>query len=505
VATKPATQPTYWATDAVYTTGPFIGQPQKVIPPAAAAAEGHRPGSLFPTPAEYENSQQYNITGLARWVFAGSSAGAADAHICETDSNGEGQVERWRVRPANPHSYALFVEAPPGAGFAVQATGGSALGDATIISETTGTGAAFEALSATAGASFLSNRSGTGHGLEVTHAGSGNAVDLDVSGGTGGAIVALGNATATCVVITGGAGQAAIIGISGNNAPSAVGAIGTGTAIGLDATGGDGSAAATGVRGSAVHADASGVYGRSAAAASTTGTGVTAEGRGSGAGLRAIAAAFHAAIFQGDSTSPLFAAVRFMGVDARPTNATAGSLDYSNTENQIIVGDSVDNAYRGVWATTGGKVTAYTASASGAQNVAQTSGQVNWITAAVCEATGGNAPKVSGREAVLRFRCTAKCVTSPGAGGAWLSVRLVDGTGGGAGVPLPGALRSGTGNLSDISGYFLEDNLNWQTSVVFDFRFTPGSGDRIYWAQIRSNQMTEIRVRDCSLTLDGLF
>ena len=86
--TKPIVQPEAWATDAVYTTGPFIGQPQKVVPPGAFAAEGHRPGSLYPTPAEYENSQQNRITELCRWLFLGTSAPDPDAHVVETNASG---------------------------------------------------------------------------------------------------------------------------------------------------------------------------------------------------------------------------------------------------------------------------------------------------------------------------------------------------------------------------------------------------------------------------------
>lgn len=490
MATKPITQPEYWATDAVYTTGPFVGQPQKVVPPGPTAAEGHRPGALFPTPAEYENSQQYNITGLCQWTFAGSSAGAADAHICEVDANGEGQVERWRVVPANPNSYALFVQAPPGAGFAIQATGASALGDATILGASTGPGAAVEGVSTAAGACINAVPSGSGHGFTCTVGGTGRAIS--VTGGTGDVAISA----------TGGAGQIAIVANSGNNANAAIVAAGNGTALGVDAAGGSGAATAAAVRGTAAHDDAPAIYGRSSATATTSGTGVTAEGRGSGAGLRALAAAFHAAIFQGDTSSPLFAAVRFIGANARPSSVQGGAMEYVTAETQFVVGDVDDNAFRGVWTTTGGKATAYTASAFGAQNLAQTAGTINWQVAAECEALDGNAPKAAGREAVLRFRCTAKCVTGPGAGGTWLSVRLFEVN---SGLVLPESTRAGIG-ATDGAGFHLpNDTTTWQTSIVYDFRFTPGTGNKIYQAQIRATEMTEIRVRDCSLTLDGLF
>ena len=44
---------------------------------------------MFPTPAEYENYQQNQITTwVVNWLSLGSSAGAADAHIVETDATG---------------------------------------------------------------------------------------------------------------------------------------------------------------------------------------------------------------------------------------------------------------------------------------------------------------------------------------------------------------------------------------------------------------------------------
>lgn len=89
MATKPATLPRPWATLANYDTGPFIGQPMKADPGVGIAASGHRPGAAFPTPAEYENYQQYHVTNwVDTWLALGSSAGAADAHIVEANSVG---------------------------------------------------------------------------------------------------------------------------------------------------------------------------------------------------------------------------------------------------------------------------------------------------------------------------------------------------------------------------------------------------------------------------------
>ncbi len=89
MATKPLTIPNRWASDALYSSGPFIGDVCKVDPGAGVAGEGHRPGSLLPTAAEHENYQQNQVTTwVIDWLSLGSSAGASDAHIVETDAAG---------------------------------------------------------------------------------------------------------------------------------------------------------------------------------------------------------------------------------------------------------------------------------------------------------------------------------------------------------------------------------------------------------------------------------
>lgn len=92
MATKPTTLPRIWAQNTNYVNGPFVGSIQKVDP-GPAAAEGHRPGSAFPTPAEWQNYQQYwEDVWIVDWLALGSSAGAADAHIVETDSTGRSRI-----------------------------------------------------------------------------------------------------------------------------------------------------------------------------------------------------------------------------------------------------------------------------------------------------------------------------------------------------------------------------------------------------------------------------
>ena len=93
MATKPSVLPRVWASLTNYDTGPFIGSPMKVDPGAGPAASGHRPGSAYPTPAEYENYQQNHITDwVVNWVSLGSFTGAGNAHIVETGATGRTQI-----------------------------------------------------------------------------------------------------------------------------------------------------------------------------------------------------------------------------------------------------------------------------------------------------------------------------------------------------------------------------------------------------------------------------
>lgn len=87
MATKPATLPEQWASNVLYTTGPFIGLSNKVFP--AIAPDGHRPGAADPTAAEYQNYQQYWSDAWVRdWLANGSAVAGTDTHIVETDING---------------------------------------------------------------------------------------------------------------------------------------------------------------------------------------------------------------------------------------------------------------------------------------------------------------------------------------------------------------------------------------------------------------------------------
>lgn len=92
MATKPIASFT-WATDANYSSGPATGQPTKVAIPTPA--QGLVPGDdLIP---EYLNNLFNALSGWTDWLLDGSSAGALDAHIVETDSGGDTAVNNLDV------------------------------------------------------------------------------------------------------------------------------------------------------------------------------------------------------------------------------------------------------------------------------------------------------------------------------------------------------------------------------------------------------------------------
>lgn len=91
MAVKPSASFT-WATDLNFSSGPASGNPTKVNPPGwPAVAQGNVPD--LDIVAEFVNTVFNNVGLWTGWLAAGSSAGAADAHIVETDSNGDTAVQ----------------------------------------------------------------------------------------------------------------------------------------------------------------------------------------------------------------------------------------------------------------------------------------------------------------------------------------------------------------------------------------------------------------------------
>lgn len=116
MATKPPDNLPEWADGSNggnYTGGPFAGSPRKVSIPNGIAAEGYRPGKNDPSTAEHLNDYTNKLSKFIRWVYAGSSTGAADAHILECNDDGGTSVQSiYILGAADPGQDALRIDGP---------------------------------------------------------------------------------------------------------------------------------------------------------------------------------------------------------------------------------------------------------------------------------------------------------------------------------------------------------------------------------------------------------
>lgn len=481
--TKPSTQPEYWATDAVYTTGPFIGQPQKVVPPGAFAAEGHRPGSLFPTPAEYENSQQNNITGLARWLFLGTFNPDADAHVVETNANGYAGLFGLTINNTLDGPTAMSLSSVntliPAATFdcftgaaALQANVGTGGGAAVDSNVGAGTGIGLSAvltgtLPGGAGLRVSTNGTNAANCVEVTQSGSGRGV-----------------------LVNGGTGEAAIEAYGSGNQPAVYG-IGSGSGPGVIGQS-SGSANSVGVYGVAATATSIGVYGQTTGGAGTTSAAVRGDGLGSGYGVNA--SAVNGAALTASASNAFGVAFYLPGKASDPTNVFDGRMDFNTTTRTWVISDASDAAFRDVWSSRGGIVLGATTGGT----LGSTAGAVNWQNAVSITLSGSNAPKRASRTITLRFGFTPRSI----AGIAdTLSVRLRDTT---AGVDV--FLRSGIG-LGATAGIYLAGAVTaWQAPAFFEVSYTiPATGNRTFTLDFRSTGAGEFAIRDASIVPFGSF
>jgi len=103
MATKPSTSDVFsWSTDTNFTSGPASGNPTKVDPTGwPTVLQGFIPATGIA--AEYVNRALNALGTWTSWLNSGSSAGAADAHIVETDSAGDAGVQNLNVTDQEVH------------------------------------------------------------------------------------------------------------------------------------------------------------------------------------------------------------------------------------------------------------------------------------------------------------------------------------------------------------------------------------------------------------------
>lgn len=354
--TKPASTVEEWASDGVYTQGPYAGMDTKVVIPPSVAAEGAIPGADDPMAAEHFNEYFSRASRLLRWVYLGSSKGEADAHVVETDSDGLLELHQLTILPkTGTLTEALYVTNPPGSNAnAIDAGGGDSV----------------------------------------------YAILAHPSGGlTGGGIFASASGFWTAIVASGSDGEYAFravgsgAGYGGYFYPGPTGDHAIycdGNVIGTGIMAYGGSSAGQGVLGEARHQDYSGVYGRTQATATSFAAGVFGEGRGSGNGVYGYASGNGWSLAAG-GTAGTKAPVWIGSRASDPTDTTDGQLNVRS--DQVGSGGALmkvrQGEWRGLWSSRNG-FTYLSANGS----TSSTTGTGSPVTASFGTF---NAPKIAGK------------------------------------------------------------------------------------------------------------
>lgn len=519
MATKPLTLPRQWATLANYDTGPFIGQPMKVNPGVGIAASGHRPGAAFPTPAEYENFQQNQITAVwIPWVNAGSFAGAADAHLVETAATGRSALVGLTLTDAVDEvvlnvtttaativpAIAVDATAATGGGISVACSANATSYDTTIgAGNGVGYSAILSASGATAAGVLVSSTglnngdgvrinmgAGSGYGVFSTSAstspagsfnstGVGLALDADATGGTSPTSASFSGGTSRVIRATASAAAIAAEFIGGSTA-------GTG-AVTARTTNNTGAVIAASVPNTATSA-ARGFY----CSTGTSGA-MAAEFVSSGSG----GSGNFALQVSGDTSSPTLGTINIIEQNARPTTGLSGHLTSINSASLKLglCGGYSDNTWRSYWATLNGYACAY----GDLPNTSTLGGIGVWkVVGTITTSSVGNEVKVASSTVLLRVSMTPRAVTIA-ATGPTLGVLVEDTT---AGTTVYQRVNAGTG---DTTGFKMPDNVNiWQNSIAFMVPVVvPAIGTRSYRLSITTSSATEIRVRDVTMDFVG--
>lgn len=499
MATKPATTPRVWASSGIYTTGPFIGSPSVADPGIGIAAEGHRPGSSFPTAAEHENSQQFELTTwVATWLALGSSAGAADAHILETDSAGRfGAVGATLVdavdetcldiTAANTFAPAVNVTS---AATAYQASMGNNAGTGFSAPIGTGAGVGFT--------SFMSGTAAGGAGLTIdadnasaadcvrlTHDGSGVAC-LITATGTGFALDVVGSSAALYGARFVGGGLTSLLAEGVGGANGAI--VQSGTTAGGIAL----SSVLRNNTGSALTLSTPG-------GSTTAARGILASVSGLAAAAEFISAGYHGAIIAGDATSPVYGALKIEEQNAVPSsfldNQIARVRPGFGIAPQLMESCLVDAGWRGFLSTTGGS--AFVLGEFTGPTFHNSYG--TYSTAVNFSAANGNAPKTAGRKIILRINISARSGTA--ATDTVLNLRIYDNT-----AMSYVWTRAGTGT-GGSAGYRIVGNTDagWpQPMTIFVPLTIPAVGTRSWTLEFGNAAGAAVWIRDVVVEALGM-
>lgn len=313
--TKPGVQAESWGIPGNYISGPFIGLSRQIVIPVGVANEGHRPGSAFPTAAEYWNYWLWTVGELVRWVFLGTNLDDPDAHIVETDANGWIRAQRVIAESTNQPLLSAFLGGASDVGTpAFEATTGdlAAVGFLHDDPANQGLAAFFRSNSVAACTTIIND--GAGFGLTVAAA---NDHGLLVQG----------NAAAAAGRFEGLGAAPAIEAESGNNAAG----------VAIDAL--------------AQHPDATAINASTNAGATSASEAILAEGFADGVGIRSATEDGYALEL---STGGALSSLRFVGLVGDAVGAIDGDLDYNSTRDALRLERGGER--HSLWGTQGGNI-----------------------------------------------------------------------------------------------------------------------------------------------------
>lgn len=479
--TKPAESITIWSSNANHLFGDYPGDATKVSPGAGIIAAGLIPGDPAPPTAEELNYTWNLWTKWLEWVELGTAVGDADAHIVETNADGEINARR-----------ATFLTDTNGqpAVFAASSDEGPGVW---------GTGVDFHGIHGQSQSASSAHYGVFGEGFSnsggVRGQGAGAALGGMFTGGaTGIGLRGDGGATSGAGATFNGTGgepdiflaPAGNFGIVIDAGPTAFGgmAITADEALAFNATQADpdwGVMALYGASGAAVLVPTLDVY------ASGDGNAISANNiNGTGYALR----------LRPKSAAPTRGAVFCSGQAARPTDITRGQFTYLSTEGQWAhsefgdFGNDPGGGWRGFLSTVGGSALGY-----GYASLVTGAAVGTYKSAVTCNATGGNAPKLAGRQVLMTITLAARSATVGSA--AKLNLRLYDITADPAMAGFPLFERSGS------NGYHLPSHaaLTWSLPMSISFLVTiPAAGDRNWTLRFASDGPGVCDVKDVTVS-----
>jgi hypothetical protein len=490
----------------VYTTGPFVGSISISDPGAGIAAEGHRPGNLYPTAAEHENYQQNTITAyVANWLALGSSAGAADAHIVETNALGRARVHGLSVIDAIDET-AVTITSSSTFSPAVQVTCSTGatvmsvnMGTASVVGlscdVTTGAGTGFR--------SDLTNSPSSARGFyaRLASAAAGSfGIDVSADGGTAGGGIRVRHAGVNYAIEAISTGALAAFNATATAASTTVAFIAGGLTRALSVTSGT-TAGADAIHATTINDSGFGMRAYVPVTATSAARGFYTSVGGSAIGAEFVSAANHALKVTGDTATPTYGPLLITECDAIPSSPLPNQIaivrQTFGVATQTMESCLEDVTWRGFLSTIGGSALAQAYDATGTfSNAIGT-----WATALAFTATGGNAPKTAGRQVLVRINLSARSNTA--ATNATLGLRIIDITAGGGVVWT----RSGIGSAAG-SGWFIEGMaaVSWAIPITIIVPLTVTVAGTYQWRlEFQTAGPAGITIRDISIDFLGML